>query len=81
MNFFYIIQDELSSIKKQLAQGFSPDDAYPLGPPLFMETPRSSSPIAQIEFPDFDEIVDSVALMDEKTELEPIRSHSNCKSP
>ncbi|XP_045824109.1 protein SEMI-ROLLED LEAF 2-like [Trifolium pratense] len=74
-------EDELSSIKKQLAQGFSPDDAYPLGPPLFMETPRSSSPIAQIEFPDFDEIVDSVALMDEETELEPIRSQSNCKSP
>ncbi|GAU43910.1 hypothetical protein TSUD_88830 [Trifolium subterraneum] len=74
-------EDELSSIKKQLAQGFSPDDAYPLGPPLFMETPRSCSPIAQIEFPDFDEIVDSVALMDEETELEPIRSQSSCKSP
>jgi hypothetical protein len=51
-----MIQDELSSIKKQLAQGFSPDDAYPLGPPLFMETPRSCSPVAQIEFPDFDEV-------------------------
>ncbi|PNY04250.1 arm repeat superfamily protein [Trifolium pratense] len=52
-------EDELSSIKKQLAQGFSPDDAYPLGPPLFMETPRSSSPIAQIEFPDFDEVLET----------------------
>jgi hypothetical protein len=46
----------LSSIKKQLSQGFSPDDAYPLGPPLFMETPRPSSPLAQMEFPDFDEV-------------------------
>ena len=46
----------MSSIKKQLVQGFSPDDAYPLGPPLFMETPGKSSPLAQIEFPDFDEV-------------------------
>jgi len=46
----------LSTIKKQLVQGFSPDDAYPLGPPLFMETPVQSSPLALIEFPDFDEV-------------------------
>lgn len=46
----------MSSIKKQLTQGFSPDDAYPSGPPLFVETPSTCSPLAQIEFPDFDEV-------------------------
>lgn len=46
----------MSSIKNQLLQGFSPDDAYPSGPPLFMETPRPGSPLAQIEFPDVDEV-------------------------
>lgn len=56
ITFFHIIQVELSSIKKQLVQGFSPDDAYPMGPPLFMETPRTCSPVAQIEYPDFDEV-------------------------
>lgn len=54
--FFHIYQDELSSIKNQLLQGFSPDDAYPLGPLSFMETPRPCSPLALIEFPSFDEV-------------------------
>ncbi|MED6160367.1 hypothetical protein PIB30_050822 [Stylosanthes scabra] len=63
-------EDELSSIKEQLLQGFSPDDAYPLGPPLFMETPRPCSPLAQIEFPDFNEIVAPVNLTDEEVGLE-----------
>ncbi|XP_020236006.1 protein EFR3 homolog cmp44E isoform X1 [Cajanus cajan] len=78
--FSKLSEDELSSIKKQLVQGFSPDDAYPLGPPLFMETPRESSPLAQIEFPDFDEIVAPVALIDEETRLEPSGSQSDRKS-
>lgn len=47
---------ELSSIKKELLQGFSPDDSFPLGVPLFMETPRPCSPLAQIDFPEFDEV-------------------------
>ncbi|XP_062173237.1 protein SEMI-ROLLED LEAF 2 isoform X3 [Alnus glutinosa] len=67
-------EDELSSIKKQLSQGFSPDDAYPLGPPLFMETPRPCSPLAQIEFPDFDEVTG--ALTDEEAFPEPSGSQS-----
>ncbi|CAK8575824.1 unnamed protein product [Lathyrus sativus] len=74
-------EDELSSIKKQLTQGFSPDDAYPSGPPLFVETPSTCSPLAQIEFPDFDEIVASVALIDEETGPEPSGSQTDCKSP
>lgn len=43
-------------MKKQLLQGFSPDDAYPFGAPLFMETPRPCSPLAQIEFQPFREV-------------------------
>ncbi|XP_012573225.1 protein SEMI-ROLLED LEAF 2 isoform X2 [Cicer arietinum] len=78
--FSKLPEDELSSIKKQLAQGFSPDDAYPLGPPLFMETPRPCSPLAQIEFPDFDEIEAPVALMDEEIGPEPSGIQLDCKS-
>ncbi|XP_058730020.1 protein SEMI-ROLLED LEAF 2-like isoform X1 [Vicia villosa] len=71
-------EDELSSIKNQLAEGFSPDDAYPSGPPLFIETP-TTSPLAQIDFPDFDEMA-SVALMDEEIGREPSESQLDCKS-
>ncbi|XP_027356359.1 uncharacterized protein LOC113865798 isoform X3 [Abrus precatorius] len=78
--FSKLSEDELSSIKNQLVQGFSPDDAYPLGPPLFLETPRPCSPLAQIEFPDFDEIVAPVALVDEETRPEPSGSQSDRKS-
>ncbi|KAG5016061.1 hypothetical protein JHK85_022197 [Glycine max] len=42
----YVGCDELSSTKNQLLQGFFPDDAYPSGPPLFMETSRPCSPLA-----------------------------------
>ena len=48
-------QDELSSIKKQLLEGFSPDDAYPLGAPFFMETPGPCS-LALMEFQAFEEV-------------------------
>ncbi|KAF1886804.1 hypothetical protein Lal_00046041 [Lupinus albus] len=65
--FSKLSEDKLSSIKKQLLEVFSPDDAYPSGPPLFMETPRPRSPLARIEFPDLDEIIDPDAVMDEET--------------
>ncbi|CAI8592213.1 unnamed protein product [Vicia faba] len=65
--FSKLPEDELSSIKNQLLQGFSPDDAYPSGPPLFMETPRPGSPLAQIEFLDFDEVMAPDDSMDEET--------------
>ncbi|TKY48337.1 EFR3-like B [Spatholobus suberectus] len=78
--FSKLSEDELSSIKNQLLQGFSPDDAYPLGPPLFMETPRPCSPLAQIEFPNFDEIMVLDDLMDEETGPEPSGSQSDRKT-
>ncbi|OIW03746.1 hypothetical protein TanjilG_30022 [Lupinus angustifolius] len=75
--FSKLSEDQLSSIKKQLLEVFSPDDAYPSGPPLFMETPRPCSPLAQIEFPDLDEMIDPDALMDEETGPEPSGSQSD----
>ncbi|XP_008800011.2 protein SEMI-ROLLED LEAF 2-like isoform X2 [Phoenix dactylifera] len=48
-------EKELLSIKEQLLQGFSPDDAFPLGVPLFAETPNLCSPFAQKEFQTLDE--------------------------
>ncbi|KAF7824269.1 protein EFR3-like protein cmp44E-like isoform X1 [Senna tora] len=78
--FAKLPEDELSTINTQLLQGFSPDDAYPSGPPLFMETPRPCSPLAQIEFPDFDEILAPVDLMDEVIGSEPGGSQSDRKT-
>ncbi|KAM7486984.1 hypothetical protein LguiA_002993 [Lonicera macranthoides] len=74
-------EDELSSIKKQILQGFSPDDdAYLLGAPLFMETPRPCSPLAQIEFQAFDEVVPAASLTDDEAFPDPNRSQSGRKT-
>lgn len=43
-------------MKEQLFEGFSLDDAYPLGAPLFMETPQPCSPLARMELQAFDEV-------------------------
>lgn len=59
-------EDELLSIRKQILQAFSPDDAYPLGGPLFMETPRPCSPLARMESLAFDEVMPSNILTDEE---------------
>lgn len=60
-------EDELPSIRKQLLERFEPDDAYPLGIPLYMETPHPCSPLAQIEFETFDEVMAPPSLIDEET--------------
>lgn len=73
-------EDELSSMKKQLLQGFSPDDAYPFGAPLFMETPRPCSPLAQIEFQPFREAIAPDALTDEEAFPEIDGSQSDRKT-
>ncbi|KAE8718344.1 putative serine/threonine-protein kinase GCN2-like [Hibiscus syriacus] len=59
-------EDDLSSIKKQILEGFSPDDAYPFGAPLFMETPRPCSPLAQMEFHPFEEILPLATITDDE---------------
>lgn len=50
-------EKELMGIKEQLLMEFSPDDALPLGAPLFLETPKNS-PLAQTECLSFDEVMD-----------------------
>nr|GME06543.1 protein EFR3 homolog isoform X1 [Ipomoea batatas] len=72
-------EDELSGMKKQLLQGFSPDEAYPAGT-LFMETPYPSSPLVQIEFQNFDEVMDPALSTDEEALLDPSGSQSGRKS-
>lgn len=54
--FAKLSEDELSGIEKQLLLGFSPDESYPLGGPLFMETPQPCSPLAQLNFQSADEV-------------------------
>ncbi|XP_059291448.1 protein SEMI-ROLLED LEAF 2 isoform X1 [Lycium ferocissimum] len=61
-----LLEDELASIRKQLLERFEPDDAYPLGIPLYMETPHPCSPLAQIEFETFDEVMAPPSLIDEE---------------
>ncbi|KAK3034230.1 hypothetical protein RJ639_032810, partial [Escallonia herrerae] len=78
--FGNLAEDELSSIRQQLLEGFSPDDEYPLGVPLFMETPRPSSPHAQIEFQAFDEVIPATALTDEEAFPDQSVSHSGRKA-
>lgn len=78
--FAMLSEDELSRIKKQLLQGFSPDDAFPSGAPLFMETPRPCSPLAQIDFADFDEVMPPGSLTDEEAFPEPSGSQSDRKT-
>ncbi|MCL7029380.1 hypothetical protein MKW94_026237 [Papaver nudicaule] len=58
-------EDEISEIKEQILQRFSPDDAYPLGASLFMETPRACSPLAKMVYQAFDEVMPD-ALTDEE---------------
>ncbi|KAJ6991660.1 hypothetical protein NC653_019740 [Populus alba x Populus x berolinensis] len=72
--------DELSGIKQQLLQDFSPDDVYPLGAPLFMDTPRPCSPLARMEFQAFEEIMPAAALTDDETFTELNGSQSGRKT-
>ncbi|KAI8002825.1 hypothetical protein LOK49_LG08G02081 [Camellia lanceoleosa] len=73
-------EDELLGIRKQLLEGFSPDDAYPMGAPLFLETPRPPSPLAQMEAQAFDEVMPVDALTDDESFPEPNGSQSGRKT-
>lgn len=64
---FLSFQDDLSGIKEQLFPEFLPDDAYPFGAPLFMETPRPCSPLAQTEFQAFEEVIINVLQLGSNT--------------
>ncbi|KAF8014136.1 hypothetical protein BT93_H0085 [Corymbia citriodora subsp. variegata] len=73
-------EEELSDLKKQFLQAFSPDEAYPLGAPLFMETPRPCSPLAQVDSQAFDEAMPLVDMTDDDAFLEPSGSQSDRKT-
>ncbi|KAG9447070.1 hypothetical protein H6P81_013198 [Aristolochia fimbriata] len=73
-------EEELSGIKQQLMQEFSPDDAYPLGGPLFMETPRPCSPLPHKDFSSFDEIIPLASLTDDEILTEVFGSQSDRKA-
>ncbi|KAJ4905022.1 ARM repeat superfamily protein [Raphanus sativus] len=56
-NFQTLSEEEQSNLRKGIESDFSrDDDAHPLGAPLFMDTPGSSSPIDQTEVAAFDEV-------------------------
>ncbi|KAF3458013.1 hypothetical protein FNV43_RR02676 [Rhamnella rubrinervis] len=78
--FAKLSEDELLGIKKQLTQGFSPDDGYPLGAPLFMDTPRPCSPLAHLDLEDFGEVMNPAQLTDEETFPEASGSQSDRKT-
>ncbi|KAI3692753.1 hypothetical protein L6452_32575 [Arctium lappa] len=72
-------EEEQLNMKAQLSQGFSPDDEYPLGGPLFMETPLPCSPVAQAEFQAFDEVMPHADSTDEDMFQDQYGSHSSRK--
>ncbi|XP_020531887.1 uncharacterized protein LOC18448561 isoform X2 [Amborella trichopoda] len=61
---------ESSSIRQQLLEEFAPDDAYPLGSQLFMETPWPYSPSASKDQKPFDEIMSTSFCTDDDASLE-----------
>ncbi|XP_030536473.1 protein SEMI-ROLLED LEAF 2 isoform X3 [Rhodamnia argentea] len=73
-------EEELADLKKQFLQAFSPDEAYPLGAPLFMETPKPCSPLAQVDSQPFDEAIPLVDMTDDDAFLEPSGSQSDRKT-
>ncbi|XP_026436844.1 protein EFR3 homolog [Papaver somniferum] len=62
--FRQMSEDELLDIEKQLEEGFSPDDDFPMGTGLLMETPQPGSPV-QKEFQSFDELTQAAMSDDE----------------
>ncbi|XP_031476158.1 protein SEMI-ROLLED LEAF 2 isoform X2 [Nymphaea colorata] len=74
-------EDEFSSIHKQLLEEFSLDDAFPLGAPLFMDTPKPGSPFASKNYESFDEMMPSAYFSDEEPVPEVSGSQVDGKVP
>jgi hypothetical protein len=55
-NLGSLSETEASTMRKELLQSFSPDDAFALGAQLYMETPRPCSPFASQENSSFPEM-------------------------
>ncbi|XP_020093367.1 uncharacterized protein LOC109713618 isoform X2 [Ananas comosus] len=71
-------EEKLNGIKEQLLQEFSPDDAFPLGAPMFMDTPHPSIP-SQKESRLFDEDMFPALIEDEDPFIEGTGSQSDQK--
>ncbi|KAI4310765.1 hypothetical protein MLD38_035716 [Melastoma candidum] len=78
--FKHLPEEELSNMKRQILQEFSPDEAYPLGAPLIVDNPKPCSPLAQIDYPAFEEEMPLVVFTDDEAFLEPSGSQSDRKS-
>ncbi|XP_057870804.2 protein SEMI-ROLLED LEAF 2 isoform X1 [Cryptomeria japonica] len=66
-NLGKLSEGESSSMRKELLQNFSPDDAFALGAQLYMETPRPCSPFKTIESSSFHELAPSTFMAEEDT--------------
>ncbi|KAI4378782.1 hypothetical protein MLD38_016213 [Melastoma candidum] len=76
----HLPKEELSNLKGQFLQAFLPDEAYPTGAPLFMDTPKRCSPLAQIDIPAFEDDMPIAGFTDDEVLLEPCGSQSDRKS-
>ncbi|WOL03662.1 hypothetical protein Cni_G12382 [Canna indica] len=72
-------KEKLFSVKDQLLQEFSPDDALPTGGSMFMATPYQHSPLAEKGSQSCDEVMTPTFLEDGDTFSEAFRSHSDRK--
>eukprot|EP01018_Ginkgo_biloba_P032611 Gb_14070 [translate_table: standard] len=73
-------KEEASSLRKELMQGFSPDDAFALGAQLYMETPRPCSPFVSKENLSLDEIVPSGFAVEEDVVNEVFGAQTSSKT-
>lgn len=74
-----LLEQELMSIRQQLQQEFSSDDVFPLGTPMFMDTPNAYSPFEHTESESFDEIFIPSLLEDGDHFIETSKVHSDHK--
>ncbi|KAI3746590.1 hypothetical protein L6452_09025 [Arctium lappa] len=75
-----ILLEELLNMRALLSQCFLPDDEYPSGAPLFLETPQPCSPVSQMDFQAFDEVMPAVASTDEDACSDQYGSQSDHKA-
>ncbi|MQL74847.1 hypothetical protein Taro_007208 [Colocasia esculenta] len=78
-NFGQLPDEDLQSMKEQIFQGFSPEDVFPLGGPLFMETPKPCSPLTQNDSQAYDKIMPLATLEDEEAFTDTFGSQSDRK--
>lgn len=72
-------ETEVSTMRKELLQNFSPDDAFALGAQLYMETPRPCSPFASQENSSFPEMAPPTYTTEEDLVNELFGSEANSK--